>query len=303
MSINPNVSNTLILLPLVHLTQICIISGKNYLVEDIINTILYILFKKETGCLYQGLDTKQCTRLIADHLLSSVDDCINNGLSEQWKSLAKLKLLNLDQNKFLENGMTYTEFRQAVIQSVAIHNKYKDVCDDTKIKEKKQVLNKLFNEKCILGLTADKLRSHANRTNKLLKDLTDAEIDRAFNISTILNAGKEVDTLIVLPNLKLIMQVEVKNCSNVGANMSKAMTQLHDMFNYIQTSHSDMFDDEWVYCCAAALPGLSKEKFTDYCNECKNFIIFKDLMSEGRKIMCVRRLYFMYSNSCICNMI
>ena len=257
------------------------------MVEDIINTLLYILFQKETGCLYQGLDTKQCSRLIADHLISSVDHCINTGLTDQWKSLAKLKLLNLEENKFDDNGMTYTEFRKAVVQSVSIHDKYKDVVDDGKLKEKKQALNKLFNDRSILGLTADKLRSHASRTGKLLNSLSDSEIENTYNISKILNAGKEVDTLVVLPNLKMILQCEVKNCSNAGSNMSKAMTQLHDMLHYIQASHADILDDDWVYCCVAALPGLGREKFTDYCEECRHYIIFKDLMSEGRIVPCI----------------
>ena len=75
--------------------------NKTSLAEDMMACILYCSMKSDTGTVIHGLQTKQCTEVIADYLNETLHEVIQHGIPDDsdWWKLAELKNLDVQQLK------------------------------------------------------------------------------------------------------------------------------------------------------------------------------------------------------------
>ena len=212
------------------------------------------------------------------NLKSTVHDSIKNGLSDVWNELANQRNVDINNVHFLESGITCEHFKIALIE-----NSY----DEYRAKARKALLSDT-----LLCNTRDKLTEYASELNRPFSSITKPEIYNAYQICSIVNAGREVDMVCFLPDIKKILHVEVKECKKASGNIGKAMEQLDEMRHLIQQVHGDLFDSDWVYCSVAALPSLAEKEFKLYCDYCKPFIIDATNIGTGNLKFILEHVFF-----------
>ena len=114
------------------------------------------------------------------------------------------------------------------------------------------------------------------------------DIKNAIKLSRYEHESKypgEVDLLTILPDLELIMQVEVK-CDIKGStadknnfNLKSAAKQLQRYSNHISRVHGPVLNENWKYLkVAAILPNVGDMERV--CSHCKRFIITHDVIEQ-----------------------
>ena len=182
---------------------------------------MYDVLQHETGSLFLGFTTENYSGILTPALGLSLYSSIETGLSSHWLSMARLKGVDLTDVEFGKGQVTIQEFRQTLEQQ---HNN-RDAL----------MRSRLFKKQNVLRLTADLLFRYISSLDPLLSfpvklaRLTDDQIENAYRIQFIKIYGREVDLYCLLPQRKLIIQIEIKdgknNVQNENYNIEKKTMQ------------------------------------------------------------------------------
>ena len=114
------------------------------------------------------------------------------------------------------------------------------------------------------------------------------DIKNAIKLSRYEHESKypgEVDVLTILPDLELIMQVEVKcdlkdnTAEKNNFNLKSAAKQLQRYSNHISRVHGPVLNENWKYLkVAAILPSVGN--IERVCSHCKRFIVTHDVLKQ-----------------------
>ena len=114
------------------------------------------------------------------------------------------------------------------------------------------------------------------------------DIKNAIKLSRFEHEAKhpgEVDVLGILPDIELIMQIEVKcdlktnSAEKNNLNLKSAAKQLQKYSNHIARVHGPVLTENWKYLkVAAILPNVGN--LERVCNHCRRFIITTDVMEN-----------------------
>ena len=111
-----------------------------------------------------------------------------------------------------------------------------------------------------------------------LKFVPDQELERFFNFKWYhfnAQSNLEWDTLIVLPQSKLIINIEVKSGSTINVVQSAA-DQTNRHLSIFKKVFGPLLSKKWQFLKAAHIPNLRLRQGNQPCEHCKQFI-FKDL--------------------------
>ena len=116
---------------------------------------------------------------------------------------------------------------KAGLEAFAVKEKKK--FETLKVADIDRYRKNLLKKSSLLCLTADRLKTYCSETGTTYTSLKEEEIERAFQICLILNEGKEIDSLCILPRLKLILHIEVKNCEYLRVVFNIKNIKIHAM--------------------------------------------------------------------------
>ena len=136
------------------------------------------------------------------------------------------------------------------------------------------------------ALWNNKCRDSATASKKLKPELkekwySEDEVRDAIVFSIYESESKfdgEYDFLIVLPNKKCIINVEVKNNrdkNSKNSNLRSAASQMKDHAAYMAKIHGIAISEDWSFVkCAAIMPHVVDS--SKICDHCKSFIVTED---------------------------
>ena len=155
----------------------------------------------------------------------------------------------------------------------------------------------LVNGRTIRDVIDDHIKGNDNmNTKKLFKPGQDYSIDdikdgcKLGKFETEIRFAGENDLLIMLPDSKLILCVEIKrhmNChssdsqtkvsSKIDRNMKSASIQLNKNAKFISSRHGAILSPDWIFVKVCAISPTFNEK-ENICRNCHRFILTSDIV-------------------------
>ena len=208
-----------------------------------------------------------------------------------------LKALNIDTRyvtEVIEKLMTHLKGTQkeSVFSTTSIHNSIdaidhflltKDAKAFAKAKFKR---TRKYDHKIQFNQKSGKMKQKSSTSRPLFDEIDnfygENEIKNLVSYSVYQTHSKvnaEWDFLIILPEFKVVINIEVKrnsdNCGNKNTNLRCASDQLDKHARYFAEKHGYMLDDQWSFMKLAAIkPNVANPKLV--CKHCQNFIITEE---------------------------